>query len=69
MSKTEIFMNLLSEDYYQTKEVLMRRMGVGLTSIDRYVAKNYNNLAFVYVSDGGVGRAKLAIKRKKGADK
>lgn len=65
MSKTEEFMSVLSEEYYQTKEVLMRRLNVGLTSIDRYVADNYDKLTFVYVSDGGVGRAKLAIKKRK----
>ena len=66
MRKAEKFMTILSEDYYQTKEVLMGRMGVGLTSIDRYIDENYDNLTFVYVSDGAVGRAKLAIKKKKG---
>ena len=66
MRKAEEFMAILSEDYYQTKEVLMRRMGVGLTSIDRYIDENYGNLMFVYVADGLRGRAKLAVKKKKG---
>ena len=66
MRKAEAFMKILSEDYYQTKEVLMRRMSVGLTSIDRYIDENYDDLTFVYVSDGHPGRAKLAIKKKKG---
>ena len=66
MRKTEEFMAILSEDYYQFKQTLMFRMGVGLSSIDRYIDENFGNLTFVYVSDGAAGRAKLAVKKKKG---
>ena len=61
-------MTILSDEYYQTKGVLMRRMGVGVSSIDRYIRENYDNLTFVYISDGATGRAKLAIKKKKGVE-
>ena len=66
MRNAEKFMTILSDEYYQTKKVLMRRMCVTSTTIDRYIEENYDNLTFVYVSDGRVGRAKLAIKKKKG---
>ena len=66
MRNAEKFMTILSDDYYQTKKVLMRRMCVASTTIDRYIDENYNDLEFVYVSDGLRGRAKLAVKKKKG---
>ena len=65
MRKAEKFMKVMSDEYYQTKKVLMKRMGVGLTSIDRYIEENYDDLEFVYISEGAVGRARLAIKKKK----
>ena len=66
MRNAEKFMTILSDDYYQTKKGLAHRMGVVTTTIDHYIEKNYDDLEFVYVSDGAVGRAKLAIKKKKG---
>ena len=66
MRNAEKFMTILSDEYYQTKKVLTSRMSVTLTTIDRYIDENHNDLEFVYVSDRAVGRAKLAVKKKKG---